>query len=245
MKHPVDANDRAAAEDDDARWLAALAGRPQSGTDAATAAEAAWLRQVVRSEPPPEWLPDPSPWQAAARRERLIERARAAGLLAERPAAGSWRAVLAALGLAGGRCRVCAALEPPGWAGALVLLLMLAVGAPTLWQSALPGPSTDDAATLRAAAPVLRPVVGDPLRSRAELARQLTAAGAQVAPYERAGRLGLDAEWPAAARTAVAEVLVRAGLARPAGAADELLIEFEPMGGRYGERAEQGAGVAR
>lgn len=228
-------------DDDDAHWLAALAGRPRPGTDAATAAEAAWLRRVVCCEPMPGWRPDPSPWQAAARSERLIERARAAGLLAERRATG-WRAIL---GVFGGRCRWCVAFEPPGWAGALALLLMVAVGAPMLWQQALPGPAVEGEATLRAAAPVLRPVVADPQRSRADLARQLDVAGARVAPYERAGRLGLDVEWPATARTAVAEVLARAGLARPAGLADELLIEFVPMGGRYGEGALQEAEPAR
>jgi hypothetical protein len=223
-------------EDDDARWLAALAGRPLPGTAAATAAEAVWLRRVVTSAAAPEWLPDESPRRVAARRERLVERARAAGLLAERPAAPGWRSLWGWMG----PCRWCARFEPPGWAGAVALALLLAAGAPTLWQQALPGPARDEDATLRAAAPLQRVVVGDPLRSRSELGRQLTAAGAQVVPYERAGRPGLDAEWPAAARIAVAEVLVRAGLLRPAGAGDELLIEFEPMGGGRGDATTQG-----
>ena len=240
----ADTADPALADDrgddgDDSRWLAALAGRPEPGTAAATVAEAAWLRRVVTSAAAPEWLPDESPWLAAARRERLVERARAAGLLAERPAAAGWRSLWGLLDGLGGRCRWCARFEPPGWAGALVLVLMLALGAPMLWQQALPGPAGEADATLRAAAPVRRVVVADPLPSRAVLARRLTAAGAQVAPYERAGRPGLDAEWPAAARTAVAEVLVRAGLLRPAAVGDELLIEFEPMGGRHGDATTQ------
>lgn len=246
----ADTADPALADDrgddgDDSRWLAALAGRPEPGTAAATVAEAAWLRRVVTSAAAPEWLPDESPWLAAARRERLVERARAAGLLAERPAAAGWRALWGLLDGLGRRCRWCAGVEPPAWAGALALGLMLVLGAPTLWQQALPGPAGEADATLRAAAQLRRVVVADPLRSRTELARQLTAAGAQVAPYERAGRPGLDAEWPAAARTAVAEVLARAGLLRPAGAGDELLIEFEPMGGGRADTTMLEAGAGR
>lgn len=232
--------------DDDARWLAALAGRPLPGTTAATAAEAAWLRRVVTSSIGLQEEADVSPAQAAARRERLIERARAAGLLAERPGAAGWRTRW------GWRasCRWCARFEPPGWAGALALGLMLALGTPALWQSGRLAPAGEEDSARRAAAPVLRVAVADPLRSRSELARQLAAAGAQVAPYERAGRPGLDAEWPAAARPAVAEVLARAGLTGvlwrgPVTAGDLLLIEFEPMGGEHGHATEPAAGAGR
>lgn len=224
--------------EDDEAWLDLLAGRPVPGADAATRREAQGLRRVVTSAVvlPPEgagWAED-----AGRRSGRLIERARAAGLLRPRGGASGCRACdwLGAL---------LASWLGSGALGGLVLAGLVGFGllggGVSGWMAA--GlPSADDAASLRAAAPATlrRVAVADPPVSRDLLGRQLSAAGAQVAPYERLGRLGLDVEWPAAQRRAVAEVLLRAGWWPPLPAqADELQIEFDRVGGGRDEQEER------
>lgn len=213
--------------DDDDAWLALLAGRAAPGADAATRAEALWLRGVVTSPLAPLPGGEGGADDAGRRSDRLIAHARAAGLLRPRgPAAG---------------CRICGwlgSLLGSGALGGLVLAGLLGFGVfsgvISGWMAAGSLP-VDEVVALRAAAPTTlrRVAVADPVLSRDLLGAQLTAAGAQVAPYERLGRPGLDVEWPATRRRAVAEVLLRAGWwpPLPAEAAGELQIEFERMGG--------------
>ncbi|BDI03726.1 hypothetical protein [Sphaerotilus microaerophilus] len=224
--------------DDDEAWLDLLAGRPAPGADAATRREAQGLRRIVTSAvalPPAgaRWAED-----AGRRSERLVERARAAGLMRPRGGASA--------------CRVCDGLGSrlaswlgSGALGGLVLAGLVGFG---LFGGGVSGwmaaglPPADEAASLRAAAPATlrRVAVADPPVSRDLLGRQLSAAGAQVAPYERLGRPGLDVEWPAARRRAVAEVLLRAGWWPPLPAqADELQIEFDRVGGGRDEQEER------
>lgn len=168
---------------------------------------------------------------AAGRRgERLVERAAAAGLLRPRGGASA--------------CRVCdwlGSLLGSGAFGGLVLAGLVGFGV-FVGGMATDPPPADEAAALRAAAPATlrRVAVADPQASRDLLGRQLSEAGAEVAPYERQGRPGLDVEWPAVQRRAVAEVLLRAGWWPPLPAqANELQIEFDRVGGRRDEQEER------
>lgn len=94
--------------DDDDAWLALLAGRAAPGADAATRAEALWLRGVVTSPLAPLPGGEGGADDAGRRSDRLIAHARAAGLLRPRGPAAAAGSVAGS-----GRCWVRA--RSAGW----------------------------------------------------------------------------------------------------------------------------------
>lgn len=191
--------------DDDQAWAEALAGRPAAAD--ATAAEAALLRDALRRWPAQP--PQPHLDEAA-----LLAAARAQGLLAP--------------GRSG--CAVCAAMRrllarPAVWGGlgamALAAVLGLAI-LPGLWVP------PDDAGVLRSPAGGWQLQADDPVAARDGLAARLRAAGADVQTYERAGRAGLDAEFPAPPDAALRAWLAERGLATAADGS--LRVEYRRRG---------------
>ena len=177
--------------DSDAAWLAGLSGKAMGSTeqDPSARREGSLLREALL-----QWAPEPDPVAAEdrARADRLVARARAAGLLPEAPAPRP-RSPLESLrdwwssGSSGMGRR-------PTFAMALAVLVV--VGAVFVGRSDLPlggdeaveRASPDGIVVLRAA---------DPAGLRRELVAALARDGVVAKTYERLGRLGIDAELPA------------------------------------------------
>lgn len=189
--------------DDDQHWLNLLAGRHAPDADARTRAEANRLRTALRAQAWP--LPAAEP-EARQRTDRLLDRARNAGVLAPRgDAQPGWRRWLTSTW---GRS-----------AGALaVVVAVLLVALPT-WQVQ----QGDDNSTERGADLQLRSAA-DPGAARDALLADLRAAGFDVQPYERLGRPGLDIALVQPLSAAHRQALQGAGLSAPGGPA--LRVEF-------------------
>lgn len=191
--------------DDDQAWAEALAGHPVR-TDA-TAAEAALLRDALRRWPAQP--PQPQLDEAA-----LLAAARAQGLLA--PARRG--------------CAACAAIRrllarPAVWGGLGAMALAAVLGLAILPGLQLP---PDDAGVLRSPVGGWQLQADDPVAARDALAVRLRAAGADVQTYERAGRAGLDAEFPAPPDAALRAWLAERGLATAADGS--LRVEYRRRG---------------
>lgn len=195
--------------DDDQDWLDLMAGRSAPQADASTRAQALALRAALLKDRLS--APAGAPAAADERAERLLQRARAAGVLESRlasparqaRAANRWPyAVAASVGLFG-------------------MLMLL--------QQQLPGENSDpdqnDRAheQMRGAALQQRPT-SQPLQDRQALLDRLRAAGFDAQPYERLGRQGIDVELPVPLPADRAAALKQFGL-RPA-TGPSLQIEF-------------------
>lgn len=202
--------DGASGGDADQDWADALAGRAPAGprADALARLEADSLRQALR-----RW-----PSQAPAMPADMASAAAApptAGHPAEPPALARLLAEARQGGPVAPACAACAALRAT-WARLRAALLGTTPGqrpgrpsgaglrmgaglalAGVLGLALLPrwlAPPADTP-TLRQGTQPLQRSVADPHASREALASRLSAAGADVQRYERAGRLGLDAEF--------------------------------------------------
>ena len=191
---------------DDEDWLAALAGHERTGSDAMTRREAAWLRAAQR-----RWVAQPQLLaEPAGAQDRLLQRARAEGLLRRRWCAGCadrWQRWLGTPWRMGAAGLVLASV--------LVAFVALPLLQPAPEDSVLRA-GVDGVVLLQDAAPAAR---------RDRLAAALAAAGATVRPYQRLGRYGIDAELPATASPALSALLKAEHLAWPTGGV--LRIEVE------------------
>jgi hypothetical protein len=197
---------------DDDDWLDALAGRPRPGSRPGTLAEAMLLRRAARAWPP-SVAAEPAPddeaaLQQAAARAGLLRRWRWCGGCAERWQA--WQQRVAAAG-------------PRGWALAASLAVAVMLS-PLAWRDAPSGPVTRGAPAADAESTRLRQHT-DPRAERDRLAAELEALGARVQRFERLGRFGLSAEWPAPVPPATDARLRQLGLARAADGSVQLEVE--------------------
>ncbi len=213
--------------DDD--WLDALAGRKGSGDgssgDARARAEGALLRTAQRRWPAS--LPAELAAIDAAGEAALLARARAAGLLGDRP-----RRWFGCTGCAERWARWTRAWPSPlrsPWSlslsGALALTLVAWLVLPVAPPLDGPAPET----VLRAGADgivLIRDT--DPVARRDRIAAALTGAGADVTRYERLGRAGLDATLPTPLRPALTSVLRAQALAAPADGVLRVEVEAAP-----------------
>ncbi len=181
--------------DEDESWLESLAGRTVTGDEHAVR-EAKLLREQIHAHRMPA-AATVAPIDAK-REEALIARARAEGVLPQTPARArrlpSW--LLAAAALAG---------------------VALLVG---VWRTASP----PDVVVRGVASGVVRLESSQPKKLHQRLLQELTAAGARAKPYERFGRLGIDAELPQPVTPALRELLERRHIAVPPDGA--LVIEI-------------------
>lgn len=194
--------------DDDAHWFDLLAGRPADDGAAGTRAEAALLRAALLRHRPQ--APRGQPAAADARITRLLDRARAEGVLAAAPPP-----LLAAAPRS--------AWRPPAWAwlGGLAAGVLLVVIGLQLQRQDTPPESV-----LRGAAVQQWPVA-DPLQRRQQLQQALQAAGFDAQPFDRLGRAGLDIALPVPLPAAQARALAALGITPPAG--PSLQIELLPL----------------
>jgi hypothetical protein len=205
--HPLD--------DDD--WIDLLAGRAAPDSLRATRQEAAWLRAALlayRAQAPAGTVPDP-----AQRIERLLARARRAGLLEPRRATSSgWPP--------GGRgawiSRWFARWGGGAWrlGAGLAMAALLAV----LWWP----PAADDdgrVPVLRGAA-VQQFEVADPAAEARRVQQALQAAGFEVLPYALLGRRGLDVTLDHPLSERRRQALRQLGLQAPPG--PTLRLEYLP-----------------
>lgn len=192
--------------DDDQAWADALAGRPAAADS--TAAEAALLREALRRWPAQP--PQPQLDEAA-----LLAAARAQGLM--RPSRRG--------------CAPCASIRrwlfarPAVWGGLGGLALAAVLGLAVLPGLLVP---PDDTAALRSPAGGWQLQTDDPVVARDALAARLRAGGADVQTYERAGRAGLDAEFPAPPDATLRAWLAERGLATAADGS--LRVEYRRPG---------------
>ncbi len=214
------------ASDDDAAWLAALRGHPVDGSPSPAAMEGMLIREAMLKWPPAREAPMDDP----ARIDRLLERARAEGLLGESPAPEVHREDPSDPN----RRRDG---TPPAWwtrikagsfvgaARASLAIAAVLVVSTSVWL-ARPRPSPVEEGSVRTAPDavvVLR--VRDPEASRRQLVDGLTAEGVDVTRYTRFGRLGVDADLPRPLPAGIAGVLQRQGLAPPVDGV--LRVEYE------------------
>ena len=167
------------SEEEDLRWLNALAGRAASGSTDAAGQEARTLRDLISAQIEADTVRAPE--MDFARESALIARAKAEGLLP--PLRRPW--FQAAAGLA-----------------AAALLASVLIG---LYRTSLPPSETFRGVqdgTVRLAAK-------DPLALKQQIVRELRAAGVPAVGYERLGRLGVDAELPKPISVSARKVLER------------------------------------
>lgn len=187
-------------QDDDAAWLAMMAGREAPGAKPTTRDDAAWLRAALlsyRPEPPPG---GPAPVQE--RLPRLLARARAAGLLApkRRPAGAAWLR----------RMLMLPALPRTVWSAAGAMAMVLAVV--VMWR---PEPEPQWKPVMRGPS-VQQLHAEDPSELQRQIVASLRAAGFGVQPFERLGRHGLTVETGPGLSSGQAEALRQWGLQVPA-----------------------------
>lgn len=199
--------------DDDQQWLDLLAGRPVPDAAPRTAQEATAFRSALlacRAQ-----APAGSPSAPEQRVERLIHRARAAGLVPP-PAAAAPAGRRPASWLASWLARL---RRWPVGAAVMAMLVAGLVLVPWLQQAG----DEPSAPVLRGDAVQTR-VAADPAADREAVRAALRAAGLDAAPYQRLDRLGLDVELPQPLSARQHQALTALGLAPPAGPA--LRIEF-------------------
>ncbi len=199
--------------DDDQQWFELLAGRAAPDAHQGTAQEAAWLRAALLAYRAQAPAGEPAPPEQRA--ERLVERARAAGIVPrptqpppDRRRVPWWPLPLRAW----------------PWAGALLATL---VGAMVALPWLLPEPHEPEAPVLRGDAVQTRQA-SDPAADREAVRAALRAVGIEAAPYQRLDRLGLDIELPQPLSADQRQALIGLGLVPPAGPA--LRIEFVAAG---------------
>jgi hypothetical protein len=193
---------------DDQAWFDLLAGRDTPGASTATQAEAAALRAALHRHAPR--APAGQPPAADARIARLLDRARAEGVLP--PVAAAGRAAGLTL-----------AWRPPrrAWAGALAAGVAV-LGLALLLHRPVDAPADN---VLRGAA-VQQLQAADPLQRRQDLLQALRAAGFDAQPFDRLGRPGIDIALPVPLPAAQARALAALGLAAPSG--PSLQVELLP-----------------
>jgi hypothetical protein len=168
------------SEEDDLRWLNALAGRPLSGSTDAVGQEARTLRDLISAQIKEDIIAVSE--MDFARESALIARAKAEGLLTSRSRRPWFQA---AAGLA-----------------AAALLASVLIG---LYRTSLPPSETFRGVqdgTVRLASK-------DPSALKQQIIRELRAAGVPAVGYERLGRLGVDAELQKPISASAMEVLER------------------------------------
>ncbi len=216
-------------EDDTDDWLLALAGRPRAGTAPATLREARWLREAIQRWPAAADRAEASETLAALPSDAeaaLLARAVHAGLLPaegappQRPGLARWCAGCAGRGQ---RLRAWLGQRPAAAGLALATAALLVVG---VWQLQPPAAPPGTPPLLRGAQQdgswLLQDA--DPQTLRDAWALRLQATGASVRRYERLGRYGLDAEWPAPAPGLDAQL---AGMGLRRGPDGSLRLEVE------------------
>ena len=176
-------------QDDDSKWLDALAGR---ATDAsATRREAEALRAALGSAGTPAQLPAQDALSAARREAQLVQRAVDAGLIDRKP-----RRVFAR------------------WQLPLAASVLLVVTAGIVFQNQR---TADTRAVLRGAdAGIVRLTAADPARLERDLLTQLRAAGIDATGYEALDVHGIDADLPLPLSPIVKQILDAHGIAAPA-----------------------------
>lgn len=191
--------------DDDQDWLDLLAGRSVPHADVSTRQQAGALRAALLKQQP--MVPTGAPSAADERAERLLHRARLAGILNSHqakpsrhtPAANRWPYALAAsVGLFG-----------------VLLLLQQQQGAqddPIWAHQQMRGGSLQQRSS------------ATPELDRQALLEELRSAGFDAHPYERLGRLGIDVDLPVPIPARQAEALKGLGLQAVQG--PSLQIEF-------------------
>lgn len=192
--------------DDDDDWSALLAGRARPQADAGTRSEASHLRDALlayRQTAPQGDMPTPE-----RRIERLLQRGREAGLLTPKDAPkGGVR-------LKPESSRWPAWLRPQRLVMAMTLLLSAGLA---YFQVEFGTP--DEQAQQRGGGASQTVRAARPAEARAKLLANLRAAGFEVLPFERLGRLGLDVELPNELSEAQRRVLIAQGLSVPEGPA--------------------------
>jgi hypothetical protein len=192
------------SEDDDRAWLDALAGRTGETPARAIEQEGLALREQIRALERAAAAGDGLAEIDAARENELIARAVAEGLLAPRAV----------------RTRRTAGLRL-GMAAAAVILVAVAV---SLLRSMQPPTETFRGAQNG----TIRLEARDPSALKRQLIDELSAAGVEVAGYERLGRLGIDADLPQPVPAQVRQVLERHHIPVPADGA--LIVEIDAPG---------------
>lgn len=202
-----------AQQDDDERWLRAVAGSPSADMSAASALEARLLREGLLWSREKEAASTPATDEEARdfllrlQREREHETVKGTAACEGCAARGArWAAWLS-----------------NHWvplAGALASIAALAVVVVPPWSS-----PTEPVWRQPAASAVQLRVDVDPQRRRDDMARQITALGAEIRSYERLGRFGIDARFAPPLSSATAQALQALGLA--ADADGVVRIEFE------------------
>jgi hypothetical protein len=190
--------------DDDQTWLEALAGRAPAGEGGGAAREAERLRAGILARQVEE--PPPVPAQDARREAALIARARREGLIPGTVTASRrWWA---------------------GWRGAAVL----AATACLVVIGFLVRPARIDETVRGAPGGMVRLEDEHPERLQRSIVNDLRSAGVVATPYERLGRLGIDADLPVPVPPEVAKVLGRHRIPVPSDGV--LTVEIAPRAGK-------------
>lgn len=220
--------DSRAPGDDDQHWLDLMAGRAVDDVQASTRREAAWLRAALLSYR--AQAPEGAPSAAGPRADRLVARARAAGVLPMQATAQGQGDGQAPTARVQQRGRWIPSRPALAWALAASLAGLMLFG--TLRWTGLPGlPDPQGASgdavgqddTLRGASQQQRRS-SRPLDDRDQLLQQLRAAGFDARPYERLGRPAIDVDLPVPLAAAQRQALTRLKIAAPQGPG--LQIEF-------------------
>jgi hypothetical protein len=195
--------------DDDQHWLDLMAGRTAPDADARTRHEATALRAAMLSHR--TTAPPGAPAEAEARANRLLTRARDAGVLdTAANDAGPAEPI---------------STRRTRWPHALAA----SVAACTLALVFLPRThdGDPDGSTLRGA-PVQTVQAPDPAARRQQLLQDLRAAGFDAQPFERLDRPGIDVALPVPLQPAQVAALTRLGLSAPAGPSLQIEIVTPP-----------------
>lgn len=210
-------NDKDTDRDDQA-WFDLLAGRTSDQACPEARRDAEDLRAAILQR---HDLPQAPEMDERARSERLVNRARAEGLLDPG--------------------RTCTDDRPRWWkgsflpwwsrlGGAVALLVMFG----TVWQLQRPvDPDEGRSAEVERGSGVQRLQADDPNALRERLMADLRAAGAEVQPYERLTRLGIDVDLPQPVPQALTDVATRYGLHMDADLG-VLMVEIEQTSGAAG-----------
>jgi hypothetical protein len=185
-------------------WLEALAGRAVADEHGSAACEARALREALQRRLPDGT--DSAPAGDSIREASLLARARRQGLIpspvARRPR--SWR------------------LGPWPALAALAVIACAAVGITVMLRP------TQQAGTVRGGGPgIVRLTAADPAALKADLLRELRAAGIEASGYRRLGREGIDADLPAPVPARVRAILARHRIPVPADGVLE--VEIAPV----------------
>jgi hypothetical protein len=202
------------ATDDDAAWLAALAGRSvadEPGATASSRAEGAMLRSALtRWRPAIEDVATHDP----ARVARLIARARAVGLLdaIEPSAVGAFARMRATLDRwtrdnDSARRRRFATWAVPALVVVVAAIAYVGVGDRR--------DVSDDRTVRSADGTVVRLKAVEPMAVQRQLVSALAEQGIKATPYVRFGRYGVDADLPSSPSPELRALLARQGIPLP------------------------------